>query len=258
VRAVDWNAESYHRVSEPQLNWGLELLSQLPLQGDEQVVDAGCGSGRLTAHLLERLPKGRVIALDASEPMLDKARAELQRFGSRVEFHQADLGGLTLALDADVVFSAATFHWVLDHDALFRGIARLLKPGGRLHAQCGGLGNLKRFLTLTREVAETPPFAAFLSGFDYPTYFADPASELTRLQTTGFVEVKSWLREAPTPFASAEDFSEFIKTVVLRHPLAMLPEQLRARFVAEITARAAPEYTLDYVRLELRATRLAQ
>lgn len=255
---VDWNAESYHRVSEPQLCWGLEVLADLKLSGDETVVDAGCGTGRLTAHLLDRLPRGRVIALDTSEAMLDRARAELKRFGPRVEVHRADLGNLVLQLQADVVFSTATFHWVADHDALFRGVARLLKPGGRLHAQYGGLGNLQNFLTLTRELAETPPYAAFLSGFDSPTHFADPAAELTRLAAAGFVGARSWLKPAPTPFKTADDFRTFIAVVVLRHPLARLPDSLRGRFLDDVTARSAPGHSLDYVRLEVRATRSAK
>ena len=255
MSTVDWNAETYHRVCEPQLKWGLEVMAELPLRGEELVVDAGCGTGRLTAHLLERLPRGKVAALDASDAMLQKARAELARFGPRVEFHQVDLGALTLKLEADVIFSAATFHWVADHAALFEGLAGLLKPGGRLHAQCGGRGNLRGFLTLAREVAETPPFAAFLTGFDSPTHFAAPEDELPLLSRAGFVDAKAWLKDAPTPFATAEDFRTFIGVVVLRHPLALLPEALKARFLDEVTARAAPQYALDYVRLELRATR---
>jgi trans-aconitate 2-methyltransferase len=255
MSTVDWNAETYHRVSEPQLKWGLEVMAELPLHGDELVIDAGCGTGRLTAHLLERLPKGKVVALDVSDAMLEKARSELARFGDRVEVQHGDLGDLKLKLEADVVFSAATFHWIFDHAALFKGLAGLLKPGGKLHAQCGGFGNLQGFLTLAREVAETPPFAAFLSGFGYPTHFAKPEDELPLLAAAGFTDAKAWLKDAPTPFATAEDFRTFIGVVVLRHPVAMLPEGLKGKFLDEVTARAAPGYSLDYVRLELRATR---
>ncbi len=252
---VDWNAETYHRVSEPQLRWGLDVMKGLTLRGDERVVDAGCGTGRLTAHLLERLPRGNVVALDASEPMLEKAKAELQRFGDRVSLHRVDLGHLTMKLDADVVFSTATFHWVADHAALFTGIAGLLKSGGRLHAQCGGLGNIEKFLALAQAVAATAPFADTLQGFEFPTYFASPAEELPRLTAAGFIDAKAWLTDAPTPFKTADDFRTFVGAVVLRHPLALLPEALRGPFLDEVTRRSAPSYSLDYVRLELRATR---
>ncbi len=155
----------------------------------------------------------------------------------------------------DVVFSAATFHWVRDHAALFKGLAGLLKPGGRLHAQCGGAGNLLGFLTLVREVAQSPPFAVFLSNFEYPTRFAEPDEELPLLAAAGFTDARAWLKNAPTPFAAAEDFRTFIAVVVLRHPLALLPESLRDKFLDAVTERCALDYSLDYVRLELRATR---
>lgn len=253
--SVDWNAETYHRVSEPQLKWGLDVLSQLPLKGDEHVVDAGCGSGRLTAFVADRLPRGKLTALDVSDAMLEKARAELATYGDRVTVQQADLGDLKLRLDADVVFSAATFHWVFDHAALFKGLAGLLKPGGRLHAQCGGKGNLFGFLALAKTVCEEEPFREFLSGFDYPTLFAAPEDELPLLAAAGFTDCKAWLKDAPTPFRSADDFRTFIGVVVLRHPVAALPDALKGKFLDVVTERSAPKFELDYVRLELRATR---
>src|SRR5207237_182759 len=138
--------------------------------------DAGCGSGRLTAELIGRLPHGHVIALDASEAMLEVARRELARFGARVSFMHADLGALALDAHADLVFSNATLHWVKDHAAMFRGIFGALKPGGRLHAQCGGFGNLERHLSSALRLAgiERP---------EYPTYFATVADTLRDLRS---------------------------------------------------------------------------
>ncbi len=138
----DWDAATYHRISEPQVTWGRRVLDRLPLRGDETVLDAGCGTGRLTAELLERLPRGRVLALDNSPAMLAAAREYLApRFGDRVSFVLADLQELAdrpLPEPVDAIFSTAAFHWVLDHPRLFRGLYRALRPGGRLVAQCGG------------------------------------------------------------------------------------------------------------------------
>jgi trans-aconitate methyltransferase len=169
----DWNADVYHQISEPQFRWGLEVLAGLELKGDETVIDAGCGTGRLTAKLAERLPRGRILALDASDAMLEKARKELARFSDRITFQQADLGALQLVEAADVVFSTATFHWVMDHDALFRGLYRALKPGGRLHAQCGGFGNLEKHLKLAMGILK-------LEDVKYPTFFADAESSVNQ------------------------------------------------------------------------------
>jgi trans-aconitate methyltransferase len=246
--STDWNAEEYNQISEPQLRWGLAVLSELELKGDETVLDAGCGSGRLSAALLERLPNGRVIALDASEPMLDVARRELEKYGDRVSFLNADLAQLELQHVADVVFSTATFHWVHDHAALFRGLHRALKPGGRLHAQCGGAGNLARHIALAAQV-----MGQDTSGFRYPAHFATPDEAAANLRAAGFVDARAWLKEAPTPFPDAAAYRRFVKHVTLRTVVAALGEQADG-FLDAVTAAAAPAYSLDYVRLELRAS----
>ncbi len=256
--AVDWNAELYHRVSEPQLKWGLAVLDSLSLKGDETALDAGCGSGRLTAHLLERLPQGQVVALDLSEKMLEVAGRQLAPFGQRVELLQADLLELPERLDGrfDLVFSTATFHWVLEHRALFRGLARVLKPGGRLRAQYGGEGNLRAFLDLVRELSEHSDYQRFLEGFVYPARFFGIDETRAALDAAGFREARVWLTPAPTPFSSADDFVAFTSSVVLRHVLALLPEALRPGFTARVTElsqRSATPLTLDYVRLEVEA-----
>src|SRR5687767_7283559 len=119
----EWNAETYHRVSDPQVEWGVSVLARLPLVGHELVLDIGCGTGRLTQKLLERIPRGSVIALDLSANMLQAARDYLRPVvGSRVQFVQADAAALPIAGTADAIFSTATFHWVLDHPLLFKSL----------------------------------------------------------------------------------------------------------------------------------------
>jgi trans-aconitate 2-methyltransferase len=254
--AEDWDAESYHRISEPQRAWGEEVLAALVLAGHETVIDAGCGTGRLTARLAERLPDGRVMALDASPAMLDLARRSLAHFGERIRFVHAELGRDPLPGGAHVVFSTATFHWVRDHDALFRSIAQALVPGGRLHAQCGGAGNLERAHARIEEVARQARYASHFSNMVPPWCFAAPAATEQRLSAAGFVDLDVTLIDAPTRFPDAERFAEFVATVVLRPYLACLPDALHRPFIAEVTARAErddPPLTLDYVRLNLRA-----
>ena len=135
----DWDARTYDRVADPMARWGAAVLDRLPLDGDETVLDAGCGSGRVTETLVERLPAGKVIALDGSPAMVEAARTRLAPFGDRVDYVVADLGAPLPLTDAsvDAVLSTATFHWVPDHDALFRHLAAVTRPGGWLVAQCG-------------------------------------------------------------------------------------------------------------------------
>jgi trans-aconitate 2-methyltransferase len=254
----DWNAESYHRVSEPQRAWGERVLAALELAGHETVIDAGCGTGRLTERLAERLPAGRVIALDASPAMLASARQYLAHFGERIRFVQAELGRDPLPAGVDVVFSTATFHWVRDHEALFRSIASALVPGGRLHAQCGGAGNLERAHARIEEVAHAGRYAPHFASMRPPWRFAGLLETEQRLAAAGFVALDLTLTAAPTPFPGPESFAEFVGTVVLRPWLECLPDELHGPFIADVTARAErdqPPLTLDYVRLDLRARR---
>src|SRR3954471_17642188 len=111
-----WDGAAYDRLSTPMEEMGREVMDRLELRGDETVLDAGCGSGRLTERLIERLPEGRVLAVDGSEDMVRKAR---QRLGDRAEVWQADLASLELESPVDAVFSNAVFHWIPDHEGLF-------------------------------------------------------------------------------------------------------------------------------------------
>ncbi|MDH4063842.1 MAG: methyltransferase domain-containing protein [Acidobacteriota bacterium] len=255
----EWNAVSYHRVSGPQTTWGERVLARLDLHGDERVIDAGCGSGRLTESLLGRLPGGRVIGIDRSWNMLQTARANLRPgFGARVAFIQVALPDMPVHAWADVVFSTATFHWISDHPALFAGLLAALKPGGRLHAQCGGGPNLAEAHALADEVMHQGSFAAYFR--DWPGVWEFASAEVTRdrLLGAGFVEVETSLEPAPTTLASEADYREFVTTVVYHPHLSRLPERLRSRFIDEVTARAAAQaspFTLDYWRLNMRATR---
>jgi len=254
--AHEWDAETYHRISRPQFEWGVKVLAGLALEGGETVMDAGCGTGRLTALLLERLPRGRVLALDRSENMLRAARQHLlPRFEGRVEFLAADLGVLDFADAFDVVFSTATFHWVKDHPGLFARLWRAIRPGVRLHAQCGGGPNLKSLRERTGALTRTPPFATCFAAFEAPWHYPDEATTSSRLEAVGFVEVVTGLEPAPTTFADAGEYRTFVERVVLHPYLVCIADPgLRERFLATLVDEARrdrPPLTLDYWRLNL-------
>ena len=254
----EWNAEVYHRVSEPQFNWGMAVLARLELAGDESILDAGCGSGRLSAELAGRLPRGRLIAVDRSLNMVAKARSELSaRASGRFLCLASELGELAVEEGADGIFSTATFHWVLDHPRLFRSLWRALRPGGWLEAQCGGGPNLARIHAHCERLISGARFREFFGSFREPWQFADPETTVRRLAEAGFVEARAWLEEAPARFPDRGSFIEFVSHVVLRPYLALLPEaSLREEFVNAVAVAAAaddPPFTLDYWRLNFRA-----
>lgn len=246
----DWDAPAYDRVSTPMVEMGREVLARLPLHGDERVLDAGCGTGRVTALLLERLPAGHVVAVDRSAAMLAVAREALGH--DRVRFLEADLAALTLDEPVDAILSTATFHWVLDHDALFARLADVLRPGGRLVAQCGGAGNIAGQLTAAGEVAAAAPFAAHFEGWRRPVRFATAEETAARLTASGFVDVRC--RLTPRPVVP-EDPRAYLQTVTMGAHLDRLPEDLRGAFVDAVLARLPAPVTVDYVRLDVDARR---
>jgi trans-aconitate 2-methyltransferase len=246
----DWNAASYDRVSGPQAAWAGAVLERLPLRGDETVLDAGCGSGRVTAMLLERLPEGRVIAVDAAPSMVEHARGALP--ADRATVICASLTELVLDEPVDAVFSNAVFHWVADHELLFRRLHAALKPGGRLVAQCGGKGNVAAFLGIATEVAAEPPYAEHLRGFSRSHHFESAEDTESRLRAAGFDELHCWLQAAST---QPDQPLEFARTVCLREYLEALPEDLSEPFAAEVVRRAGAPLVLEYVRLNIDARR---
>jgi trans-aconitate 2-methyltransferase len=245
----EWDAEVYDRVAHAQFEWSQEVLERLPLEGDETVLDAGCGSGRVTEQLVERLPRGRVIAVDASESMVQKAR---ERLGARAEVRQTDLAGLELDEQVDVVFSNAVFHWILDHDRLFARLHATLRPGGRLVAQCGGQGNVASLLRAVVEVVAQERFAHHFKGFQGGWKFASDAETAERLERAGFEQIKCWLE--PRPVRPDEPY-DFLRTVTLGPHLARLPEELQRPFVEAVLEEVGEPVELDYVRLNIDARR---
>jgi trans-aconitate 2-methyltransferase len=243
----DWDARTYDAIAAPQERWGRNVLERAELAGDEVVLDAGCGSGRVTEALAERLPRGRVVAVDASPSMIAAARDRLARFGERVTYVVADLGRpLPLAEPVDVVVSTAAFHWVPDHDALFGNLAAATRPGGRLVAQFGGAGNVEHLMRVLAGIGD---------GWLGPAHFETPEATERRLRAAGYVDIRAWLQPEPTRFEPGEPFERFLETVVLGPHLDRLPPAERPAFVREV-ATGLGDPVLEYVRLNVDATRL--
>lgn len=254
----EWNAAAYHRVSNPQFDWGTVVLERLPLRGDELVLDVGCGTGRLTDRLLERLPRGRVLAIDLSANMVSTARDFLRpRHDRRLTLAIADAAALPIRDRADAIFSTATFHWVLDHPRLFRSLHAALKPAGRLVAQCGGHRNLARIHHRLDALRAEPEYAPYFTAWRDPWEFADATTTAQRLADAGFTQIDTSVESSPVVFADAPSFAVFVTNVICRPYLAHLPDaSLRDRFIESITAQAAsddPPFELDYWRLNLSA-----
>ena len=248
TRPRDWDGATYDAVANPQARWGEAVVERLAadLRGDELVLDAGCGSGRVTELLLDRVADARVVALDGSPAMLDQARGRLARFGDRVSFVEGDLRGpLQIDQPVEAILSTATFHWIHDHAALYRHLAAVTRPGARLVAQYGGVGNTATVRAVLATIGD---------GWTGDVFFARPDETRGWLTDAGWEDVEAWLQPEPTRFEPGEPFKAFLRTVILGAHLARLPAEEQDSFVDEVAARLpAPE--IDYVRLNVTARR---
>jgi trans-aconitate 2-methyltransferase len=240
-----WDAGTYDRSSEPQQAWASEVFARLEgIAQDATVLDVGCATGRVTEALLALVPRGRVLAIDASQAMVALAR---NRLGDRAEVWCQDALDLDLDEPVDAILSTATLHWVPDHERLWSRLARALRPGGMLEIQCGGEGNIDRVREVIEEVARDA--APELLGWS-PWVFAGPRDTERRLLEAGFTEIRCWLEERPT---YPKDVAAFVPTSILAAHLARLPEQRREPFAAAVVAQV--RLPLDYVRLNVSAVR---
>jgi len=256
-----WDGQTYDRISGPMQALGLAVLDRLSLRGDETVLDAGCGSGRITETLIERLPRGRVIAVDASASMVAAAR---ERLGPDADIRQADLLELELDEPLDAILSTATFHWIADHERLFARLhaallvdsgmrAKRVSPelaGGRLLAQCGGEGNIDVLRGVAHTILEREPYAAHFRDWRPPWNYAGPEVTRERLLAAGFVSAECWLQPAPQ---EPEDARAFLATIVLGPHVQHLPAELRDPFLDTVLDELGEPVVVDYVRLNIDA-----
>jgi trans-aconitate 2-methyltransferase len=244
----EWDGRSYDRISGPMEALGREVLGRLELRGDEVVLDAGCGSGRITQALSMRLPRGRVIAVDASPSMVQAAR---ERLGGKADVRAADLLELDLGEPVDAVLSTATFHWIADHERLFRRLHAVLRPGGRLVAQCGGEGNIDVLRAQAHAVLANDPYAEHFADWRAPWNYAGAQPTRARLLDAGFASAECWLQPAPV---CPEHPREFLSTIILGPHVERLPEELRERFMDDVLVELGEPVVVDYVRLNIDAT----
>jgi len=260
VTTTHWNAEVYERISRPMRRWAQRVIEDLELRGDEVVLDAGCGSGSVTLDLREKLPQGRIYALDSSAEMIASLSRQLAQRGiANVVPIRASLTDFALPEPVDRVFSNAGFHWIPDDAALFGCLHRATRPGGRLRAQCGGLGNLAEVLSSAGEVRRTARFARHLDGFADAKKYRSETGATSALAAAGWREARAHLWPEPVAFEDPCEAALYLKTIVLRDHVARLPGDLAddyARAVVEQTLRRRGlPFTADYVRLDLWALR---
>ena len=255
-----WDAATYDRIAKPMRMWAQQVIDDLGLKGDETALDAGCGSGSVTFDLWEKLPRGKIIALDSSPQMVEQISKTIAERGiSNIVARQADLAHFTIDEPVDVVFSNAVFHWIHDDDGLFGSLARATKPGGRLRAQCGGQGNIARLMAATRDVETREPYSQWLTPGEQNRRFRSPEMVREAMERNGWTNVRADMFPSPAKFDDRDEAALYLRTIILQMNVAALPDELSEPFlrdvITEVISRNGEPFAADYVRLDIWAER---
>ena len=240
-----WNAADYHKSSTSQQQWGKELIAKLGLRGNERVLDIGCGDGKVTAEIARTLARGSVTGVDSSPEMIRFAsdhfpQAEYQN----LSFVQMDARALSFKEEFDVVFSSAALHWITDHKPVQTGIARSLRPGGRLLIQMGGKGNADQVFGVLEVLLENPRWSHYFHDFSFTYGFFKAADYRQKLTEAGFEPIRVDLIPKDMTYASREDFAAWIRTTWLPW-MARLPESERTDFINTLTDEYLAMYPVE-------------
>jgi trans-aconitate 2-methyltransferase len=128
---MSWNPTQYLKFSQPRLRPAMDLLARIASDEPGRVYDLGCGAGNVTAALVERWPRAKIIGVDDSAAMLEQAAKALPQ----VQWVRHGLAGWQADAPADVIYSNAALHWLPNHQQLFPALVAGLSPGGFLAVQ---------------------------------------------------------------------------------------------------------------------------
>jgi trans-aconitate methyltransferase len=226
-----WNPSDYNKSSPAQHLWAQELIEKLELFGNERVIDIGCGDGRVTAAIAEKVPQGAVTGIDRSPEMIRFAREHFSN-GScpNLTFVRMDASHLTFSEEFDVVFSNAALHWISDHHQVLGGISCSLVPGGRMLIQMGGKGNADQVFRILNDLLENPRWSRYFEGFSFSYGFFDAAEYRRWLSYAGLDPIRVELISKDMSYPAREAFGGWIRTTWLPW-MSRLPESEKPVFI---------------------------
>lgn len=229
---MKWDAEKYDAVKAPQVDAGKELITLARVQEDDAVLDLGCGTGKLTIELARLTPKGRVVGIDPSQEMLDKAK-DASTGMKNVRYVQAPAQAMNFADEFDLVFSNSALQWIKEQEDVLRRIYRSLKPGGRIAIQAPAKNFCKEFFDYSQEAICRLDLKRFYTGWESPWRFLTKEEYEGLLRASGFEDRKVYYRDYRLHFVDTASVLAWWASAGLRPYLAPLPDddQLRLKAV---------------------------
>ena len=240
--AHEFDGKKYERASQHQKEWGLKVISELQLRGNETLLDLGCGDGALSLQIAELLAEGEVLGIDASEGMIDAALPKAQ---NNLHFLLLDINDLDFTEKFDFVFSNATLHWVSDHTKLLGNVKRALRPEGRIRFNFAGAGNCSAFFRVIRETMALEEYSGFFARFEWPWYMPTVEEYRAVAEAAGLENVRVWGENADRYFPDTDSMIRWIDQPSLVPLLPFLPEPKRAAFRNVVVTRMIEETLQD-------------
>jgi trans-aconitate methyltransferase len=256
-----WDSRDYELHSSGQRRWARELIAKLSLEGTEELLDIGCGDGKVTAEIAGLLTAGRVVGIDNSESMIELAAKRYPpEDHSNLAFTLMDAVDLRFGPVFDVVFSNAALHWVKDHRPVVESIHACLKPGGRILLQMGGQGNARTIIGVLDTMMQMEKYRRYFEGFEFPYGFHGVEYYQRLLKEAGFTGRRVELIDKDMAHDGPEGLKGWVRTTWLPYT-ERLEEPDRDAFIEELAQSYLEIEPLDaqgkahvaMVRLEVEA-----
>ena len=257
--AALWNAAEYaQKCATTHRQFDDWFLRRHPVQRGNDIVDLGCGTGEFTAHLVRLADPGRVTGIDVDPAMISVAR---RHEGDNLTFllgAAEDADELVPPGSVDLVVSRAVLHW-LSASALPRVFAAafaILRPGGWLHAECGGTGQAPALMDVLSALARD-------HGLPEWPGFPDTGITFERLEQAGFAIPDQGVRTVAQrrPF-TREGAGGYLTTGAINALTRHVPDEAGRRALVRDAAARVDElrrydgtFDATFVRLELLAQR---
>ena len=229
--AYEFDGEKYEKASTHQKEWGTRLITELHLQGDEHVLDLGCGDGALTAQIANLAPDGLVIGIDSSDSMIGVAHKKQTK---HLLFMLMDINEISFDQKFDVIFSNATLHWVKDHQQLLHNVWQALRPGGRLRFNFAADGNCSNFFKVVRQAMLLDEFSQYFADFQWPWYMPGVDEYAALAKTSDLKDVQVWAENADRYFPDEEAMMRWIDQPSIVPFMPYLPAHYQSRFRAHV------------------------
>jgi trans-aconitate methyltransferase len=237
---AEWNASGYQTVSGLQEAMATEQLGRLTLGARDRVLDIGCGNGKITAAIADRIPDGSVLGVDPSQNMITFAQ---EHYGTpahpNLEFALGDARNLGYRCEFDRIVSFNAVHWVPEQAAVLRSIRSALKPDGQALLRFVPEGSRKCLEDVIEDVCHAPHWAHYFQAREKPYVHPEPAAYRNLAEENGLNVLRIEVQDKSWDFGSRQAFYEFC-SVTFAEWTRFLPEPDWAAFIAEVLDRYQP------------------